>query len=281
MFIRKLTALAVASLIVANCASTPERLPQLTEDVGSSLGTVGVITIGPSVGGELDGPVGVSDQIAVGILEGGATGALGGAAGGAAGMLLACGVIVFCALAGAAVGGAIGLVGGAGAGGISGGQAAIPESTAAEIETALTRAIADHELQSDLRHRVLQNIGNATMGVDLGAGGTVPAESPDYISFRDQGIDAVLEMSLTQLGFAGEGGDDPALVLVITASARLIGVPDNSVLWNVEQVEYESAEAAFSLWTAGDSGLLQAEIDNGLEAVASQIGEALFGAPAT
>jgi len=47
MFVRKFAVLAAASLIVVNCASTPERLPQLTEDVGSSLDAVGVITIGP------------------------------------------------------------------------------------------------------------------------------------------------------------------------------------------------------------------------------------------
>jgi hypothetical protein len=106
-------------------------------------------------------------------------------------------------------------------------------------------------------------------------------ESPDYVSFGEQDIDAVLEISLMHLGFAGEVGDDPALVLVITVRARLIGVPDNGVLWNVEQVTYESAEAAFSLWTLGDYDLLQAEIDDGLESLASQISEALFGAPAT
>jgi len=185
-----------------------------------------------------------------------------------------------CVLAGATAAGTIALVGGTGRGEVGGTQDAIPERTVAEIETALVRAIADHELQSDLRHRVLQNISNATMAVDLSAGATVPAESPDYGSFGDQCIDAVLEISVTQLGFASPGGDDPVLALVITARARLIGVPDNSVLWNVEQVAYESAEGAFSFWTEGDSGLLQAEIDNGLEALASQISEALFGAPA-
>lgn len=281
MFIRNFTVLAAASLIVANCTSTPESLPQLTEDVGSSLGTVGVITIGPSVGGSLEGPVGVSNQVAGGIIGGGV---IGGASGAGTGALfgLLCGPAAFiCVPVAAIAGGVGGLVVGGTAGGVIRGLDAIPEDAAAEIETALARAIADHELQSDLRHRVLQHIGSATMGIDLGAGGTVPAESPDYISFRDQGVDAILEMSLTALGFAGEGGDDPGLVLVITASARLIRVTDNGVLWNVEQVAYESAEAAFSLWTAGDSGLLQAEIDNGLEAVASQIGEALFVVPST
>jgi len=54
MLIKKFAALTVVSLMLANCASTPEPLPHVTEDVRSSLGTVGVITIGPTVGGELE-----------------------------------------------------------------------------------------------------------------------------------------------------------------------------------------------------------------------------------
>ena len=276
MFIRNFVALAAASLIVANCASTPAPLPRLTEDVGSSLDAVGVITIGPSVGGELDGPVGGSDQVVAGILGGGAIGGVSGAGAGAL-IGLTCGPIAFfCVPAGAIIGGTGGLLFGGTVGGIASGRAAIPENTAEEIQMVVASAIADHELQSDLRHRVLMNIGSSTAGVDLGAGGTEPTESPDYTAFRNQGIDAVLEMSLTQLGFAGEGGDDPSLVIVLTARARLIGIPTNDILWSVEQVTYQSPMAAFSLWREGDAALLRAEIDNGLEALASQIGEALF-----
>jgi hypothetical protein len=281
MFIRNFVALAAASLIVANCASTPGPLPQLTADVGNSLDTVGVIAIGPSVGGQLDGPVGGSDQVVAGILGGGAIRGVSGAGAGAL-IGLTCGPIAFfCVPAGAVIGGTGGLLLGGTVGGISSGRAAIPENTADKIHMVVTRAIADHELQSDLRYRVLLNIGSSTTGVDLGAGGTVPAESPDYAAFRGQDIDAVLEMSLTQLGFAGEGGNDPSLVLVLTARARLIGVATNDILWSVEQVTYQSPMAAFSLWRENNSALLRAEIDNGVEAVASQIGEALFFAPST
>ena len=281
MFIRNFVALAAASLIVANCASTPAPLPQLTEDVGSALDSVGVITIGPSVGGQLDGPVGGGDQVVAGIIGGGAIGGLSGAGAGAL-IGLTCGPIaVFCVPAGAVIGGTGGLLFGGTVGGIARGRAAIPENTAEEIQMVVTRAIADHELQSDLRYRVLLKFGSSTTGVDLGAGGTVPTESPDYSTFSGQGVDAILEMSLTQLGFAGKGGDDPSLVLVLMAKARLIGVPNNDILWSVEQVEYQSPMAAFSLWSEGDSALLRAEIDNGLDAVASQIGEALFAAQGT
>jgi hypothetical protein len=279
MLIKKFAALTVVSLMLANCASTPEPLPHVTEDVRSSLGTVGVITIGPTVGGELEAPVGVGNQIALGVIGGGAIGGVSGAGAGAL-IGLTCGPLAFvCVPAGAVIGGSAGLVVGGTAGGFVKGAEAIPESTAAEIEIALSHAIAAHELQTDLRQRMLRHISGASVGIDLGAEATQPADLSDYTSAADGSIDAILELSLTQVGFTGGGGEDPALSLVITARASLIGMSENQVLWDVERVAYISEPAAFSLWTAGDSGLMQAEIDNGLEAVASQLGEALFAAP--
>ncbi len=62
----------------------------------------------------------------------------------------------------------------------------------------------------------------------------------------------------------------------MSASARLIQVFDGRILWNAEQIEYESAGAASSLWVARDSDLLKAEIAHGLESLARQNGETLF-----
>ena len=276
-------ALMVGSLILANCASTPEpeALPQVTEDIRGSLGKVGVITIGPNVGGELEAPVGVGNQIAIGVLGGGAIGGVSGAGAGAL-IGLTCGPLAFfCVPAGAVIGGSAGLVVGGTAGGFIKGSEAIPESTASAIETALTRTLADHELQSDLRERTLQHVGTGSIGIDLGAMAARPDDFSNYASVEDGGIDAVLELSLTRVGFAGGGGDDPTLSLVIMARASLIGMREDDVLWDAEQIAYVSEPAAFSLWTAGDSGLMQAEIDNGLEAIASRLGEALFAAPVT
>jgi hypothetical protein len=223
--------------------------------------------------------VGVGNQIAIGVIGGGAIGGVSGAGAGAL-IGLTCGPLAFaCVPAGAIIGGSAGLVVGGTAGGFVKGSEAIPESTAAEIESALSHTIATHELQTDLRNRLMRHIRGASVGVDLGAEATLPTDLSDYASAVDGSIDTVLELSLTQVGFMGGGGEDPTLSLVITARASLIGMSENQVLWDVERVAYISEPAAFSLWTAGDSGLMQAEIDNGLEAVASQLGEALFAAP--
>jgi hypothetical protein len=148
----------------------------------------------------------------------------------------------------------------------------------------LNRAIADRDLQADLRHGVLRYAGRGTAYIDLGADAREPVSSPDYASLAGRGVGTVLEMSLTRLTLAntklrvGEGESNPSLTLVMTARARMIRVADRRVLWNAAEVKYESSAAQYSLWTARDSDLLRAEIANGSEMLARQIGEALFGA---
>ena len=60
--------------------------------------------------------------------------------------------------------------------------------------------------------------------------------SPDYASMADRGVGTILELSLTQLTFTGEGGSDPSLALVMSARARLIRIADKRELWNVAEV---------------------------------------------
>ena len=196
---------------------------------------------------------------------------------------LACGPgALFCGAVLLLGGAAIGLVGGGVAGGVSGGRNAIPAETAEQIETALNQAIVGRDLQADLRLGILRragnNAGNNAMAVDLGAGVAEPVASPDYTSMAGPGIGGVLEISVTQLTFTGEGGSDPALALVMSARGRLIRVSDRQVLWDVAEVRYQTGEAALSLWTASDSSLLRMEIDKGSDELARQMGEALFGA---
>ena len=274
---RTFAAFAVAFLL-SSCAGTPKPPPRLADDVRSSLGAVGVITVGPPVGGKVDGPVGVGGQATVGALGGAALGTASGfGAGLALGLLCGPGAII-CSPVAALGGAVVGLVGGGTYGGIRRGRNAIPESTAAEIQITLNQTIADRDLQADLRERILQHTGVA-MGLDLGTGATEPVAAPDYAAMADRGVGTVLEVSLTQLTFTGEGGSDPTLALVMSARARLIRVADKRELWNAAEVVYESPAAAFSLWVMPNSRLLEAEMDRGLEALARQTGEALFDTP--
>jgi hypothetical protein len=278
-FLKAFSAVTAVCVLVA-CGSTPKPPPPLAQDVRSSLTTVGVITSGPPIGGKVDAPVGVGKQAVVGFIEGGGIGAAGGAGAGALAGLFCGPAAPLCVPVGAIFGAGAGLIGGSAYGSIAGGVNAIPESTAGEIQTALLGAISDRDLQADLRERVLRRTGNA-MGVDLGVGAIEPVALPDYSSFNSRGVGTVLEMSLTQVAFAGKGGRNPTLTLVMTARARLIRIGDKRVLWDVKEMRFESSPAAFSLWAGRDSDLLKAEIDNGLDSLARQMGEALFIAPGT
>jgi hypothetical protein len=171
----------VAVLMLTACASSPKTLPHLPENLRGSLGTVGVITTGPAIGGNLDASVGVGRQAALGAIEGGGVGFASGAGTGAL-VGLACGPGAFlCVPIGAAIGGALGLAIGVPFGGVVKGVNAIPDSAATEIRASLTRAIADRDLQNDLRQRLLQRARGATTGVDLGIGEIVPVAAPDYV----------------------------------------------------------------------------------------------------
>jgi hypothetical protein len=203
----------------------------------------------------------------------------GGAAGGGLASLISCGPAApICALLFVPAGALIG--------GISAARDAIPESTASEIEAALNRAIADRDLQAELRHGVSRYGGNSDAVIDLGGDAAEPASSPAaYTSIAGSAVGSVLEMSVMQLVLEhkqqfhwGWGDSNPKLALVMTARARMIRVVDQQVLWNPADVKYESPDAQLSLWT-GDPNHLDAEIAKGSEVLARQIGEAIFGAP--
>ena len=82
------------------------------------------------------------------------------------------------------------------------GTNALPEGTAANIQTALSNAIGNRDLQNELRWRVLQrvNVAKANNAIDLGASKTVdPSTLADYSQFTASGVDTVLEISTAQI----------------------------------------------------------------------------------
>ncbi len=239
----------------------------------AALGQIGVVSVGPALGGTLTAPVGVGSEVGRGVLKGATVGGLSGAgvgavAGFATGPLAPLAVPVF-----ATLGALGGLVIGTGTGAVVNGINAIPTDTATEIRGVLAGAIAQRDLQSDLRQRFMARIpgANVKAAADLGMGRAgEPLPMSNYAAFAMQGVNTVLEIGVKKIALAGEGGSDPSLVLAIKARARLIRVPGNQVLWSDETLAFNSQARDFSKWTA-DSGLLGSEIDNGLDMIARQI----------
>jgi len=152
-----------------------------------------------------------------------------------------------------------------------------PEEVARNVQMTLADAIADRDLQTGLRRRVSgQRAGGSANTADLGAGPAVePPAAADYAPFAARGILTVLEISLTQVAFAGEGGDDPELALTMTARARIVRATDNAELWLDENIGFATEVRSYSEWSANPD-LIAAEIENVLNDLAGQIAERVF-----
>src|SRR6185436_11663946 len=115
------------------CATSPP--PPLKQDVRASLGTIGLISIGPELMADVSGPIGTGKEAGRGALKGGAIGGLSGAGAGAlAGLATGpCAPVLVPVFAG--IGAAGGLVIGAGTGAIVRGVRAVPTETAESLGT--------------------------------------------------------------------------------------------------------------------------------------------------
>jgi hypothetical protein len=167
------------------------------------------------------------------------------------------------------MGAAGGLVLGAGTGAIVRGVNAIPTDAAAKIQASLTSMIGARDLQTELRQRVLRQPTNGPVMTDLGA------RAAEYAPFTTRDANTVLEIALTEIAFAGDGGSDPNVALFMLARVRVIRLSDNAVLWSNEEVAFSSEARDFSLWAA-DPALVPREIDNGLEMIAQGIAHEVF-----
>jgi hypothetical protein len=206
---------------------------------------------------------------------GAAKGVAQGTAGGAVlGSVVALGMgpygiilLPFTALAGAAAG--------AVAGGVKGSAATVPEDTARQIEAAQERALHDLRLQARLADRVVE-VGTqspryrvAREGDELG-----PAAADDKPAYAPLGsvADAVLETGLTEFGFEGTGGRDPALRMVLKARARIVRTSDGREL-GTKSFEYRTGEYALSGWVANRGELLNRSLDRGIAVLGEQFAD--------
>jgi len=262
-------------LLALGCATSPP--PPLKQDVRASLGTIGLISIGPELMADVSGPIGTGKEAGRGALKGGAIGGLSGAGAGAlAGLATGpCAPVLVPVFAG--IGAAGGLVIGAGTGAIVRGVRAVPTETAESLGTVLRDGLASRDLPKDLRQRVLNRASmTPRQTVDLGALDPDPSAPHDYTAFAENGVQSVLEITVTEIVFDGQGGRDPTFALQMKAQVRLIRVADNEVLWTRDEMISRGADVHVSSWTDPELGYLATQIDEVLERASGQIAEAVF-----
>jgi hypothetical protein len=164
------------------------------------------------------------------------------------------------------------------------GQGVVPAITAAEIESALSTAVAARNVQAGLAGQ-LGKMMEADPQVRLAAvsaeGPVEPEARPDYASLRSSGVGAVIETAITEMGFEGciahnwECPPPHALFLFMRAQTRLVRVADGAVLLE-RGFQYKGGHHELSYWLADDGRQLADEIELANRTLAESLHDELF-----
>ncbi len=178
---------------------------------------------------------------------------------------------------------------GALAGGISG---AAPEDRAVRVvleerakktEGAIIDFLAELSIQETMAEHVFKT------GMELtdyrfelleGQGPASPDEKPNYGYLKEKGIDTVLEVSVSNVGFEGERGKNP-IPLFMSLQTRLIQLTDELEIYS-QEFGYKSRTRNFFGWddfawaVSNNQRLLREEFDPCYKNLAGRIVEELF-----
>lgn len=96
----------------------------------------------------------------------------------------------------------------------------------------------------------------------------------DYRQLVAEGVDAVLEVSLTRVGTTN-GGFDPPLQLYMESQVRLVSTADNHELMS-EKYRYTGPSKRLEEWSANNAELLLRALETGYEALGTHIFDMSF-----
>ena len=264
MRVRRLVPGLIAALF-AGCALAPYRPP--SEEIRAQIGTVGVISprVSPKVSVEAPtGGKGTGAAKGAGLgagytLRGGAYG--GVVSGGPFGLALGLALGIGLAPVGALVGG------------VYGAAVAEPASAVQEAERALTKAVAERNLQEAIRDLVLEVVRRET--------GDQFVSLAEHDPPASEGPGTILEVSVAALGLAGPVGVNPPLALVVEGCARLIRNEDGAELYalppsGTHPLVFVSPSRKFVEWAEQDARLFREELGRAYTTLAEKIVEELF-----
>lgn len=175
------------------------------------------------------------------------------------------------------------------AGGVKGALNALPTEKAQEIESAIAATAIRLDAQRSLAEHVTQELQKLTWvhfkAVEM-AGPTTPGERPVYASWRMQGVDTVLDIAMTKIGFEGCGpgffdkkcpraSDKTLISLFMIARVRLVRVADGATQYE-RAFFYKSSLREFPHWAANDAQALEVELDRGYQDLAERISDELL-----
>jgi hypothetical protein len=250
-------------LLQGGCAPISRPLPSpLPLEVRAELGKVGVVS-GRFV------PATVVERPVAGKVREAAKGAAGGALAGAAlvagGFVHggcsgdACGfvaVVMLGVLIGAATVGAV-------TGAVIGAVTTESVVKAREAEVALQYAFAELKIQETFRDRLV-TIARDEARLDLipvtDPSPTDPDVDVDYRPLVAQGLNTILEVSVTRLGLIGDRSGNPPLTLSMTTRVRVIRSGDGAELYR-QELHHQKGSRKFVEWAAHDAQAFRRALD--------------------
>ena len=150
----------------------------------------------------------------------------------------------------------------------------IPDDKAAEIKAFAGSIFDQHTMQEDLRAFVTKTAWTEA-GVSLVIyEGPWEDKAAEGCPLDNIAFDQILDLRLPRYVFAGTGGSDPSLALVLNVESRLIDAQTCNDLY-ADRLTYSSENRNFSTWSA-DRTLAYDAVSRGLQDLAERIVEDLF-----
>lgn len=180
-------------------------------------------------------------------------------------------------------------------GAVEGAQLAVPATTAQQVDALIDKAVADLDAQNRLAADLATAIGAepwirlASVDTPGPTGPTGVDAQPTYTQLHNTGIDSVLEVAITEIGFESCGPEfvrrlssacpddvrQRSVDLFLSARARLVRATDGKELF-ARSFRYKSALRAIPRWVANDGRLLAEEFDHAYRELAERIRDELL-----
>jgi len=178
-------------------------------------------------------------------------------------------LLPYMAAAGAIVGGL--------AGGIEGAIKAVPADEAERIEVSINNAVDEIHIQDKFAEYMI-HVGIFLTEYSFNfAVSRDPKKNNDKVLLNSimQSADIVMEVRITDLGFIGGEGRDPAVSFFMDAAISLSRVKDGKELYSGKS-SYSSRPQRFSEWSRNNANPLRLEFEKAYKRIAEQVIENLF-----
>jgi len=156
------------------------------------------------------------------------------------------------------------------------------------VDAGIAKLDAQHALAEHVSSAVQKESGIRLRGVDA-KGPAAGAERPVYASLQSVGVDSVLEVAVSEMGFEDSGcglitgwnyafcrdKTRNSLMFFMLARARLVRVSDGAELF-ARQFRYHSPWREAAQWVANDAQLFTAEVDGAYRDLAERMKDEAF-----